>query len=259
MVKTTSSSVGLRVYIVVMLIGLFMTISSAGDAVTLLTKDTVNVSSKKISKYYEGEMVHGKMEFIYDTIATLETTQTVYGIPTSKKTTPYYLVYVDSGKDGEDGHYVLVHITDKDTITHMDNLMHQTQSILMSDNPELVYENVKPIAVNTKTVKIPKEVKEYLYQYFEESGMTRADCDEMVADCVLEQTDYTKAKILPFIGLGLMVLATLIFIPTKIRKKPKTTYVNEFPAGGFVPQNGNTDNANQASMMDEINTDDIFR
>lgn len=273
MVKTTGASVGVRIYIVVLIIGLFMVISSAGDAVTLFTKDKVNLNGKKISEFYEGEMVQGKAEYVFDTVATLETSRTVYGVPVSKKITPYYLVYVNFDAEGENGYYVLMHVTSDDAINRMSNLMLSTQSLLLSETDTPNISNVKPIALDTKTVKVPSEVKEYLYQYFEEAGMTRAECDEMVADCVLEQCDYTQAKIFPLIGLGLMVLSTLIFFAGRKGKKSKTTYVNEFPSGGYVPQNGNSkntadstaqnpyysDNSGTSGQMDEINTDDIFK
>ncbi|MDO4944940.1 MAG: hypothetical protein Q4E74_07045 [Ruminococcus sp.] len=273
MVKTTGASVGVRIYIVVLIIGLFMVISSAGDAITLFTKDAVNLNGKEISEFYEGEMVQGKAEYVWDTIATLETSRTVYGIPVSKSSTPYYLVYVNFDADTSNGYYVLMHITDKETITGMDSLMMETERLLMSDGESTMINNIKPIGLNTKTVKIPGEVKEYLYRYFEEGGMTKAECDELVADCVLEQCDYTQAKILPLIGLGLMLISTLIFFAGRKGKKSKTTYVNEFPSGGFVPQNGNaqntsdstaqnpyySDNSGTSGQMDEINTDDIFK
>jgi len=274
MVKTTGSSVGVRIYIVVLILGLFMVISSAGDAITLFKDGTVNLGSKKISEYSEGEMVHGKVEYVFDTIATLETSKTVYGVPYSKSQTPYYLVYVNYDEDMANGHYVLMHITDKDAITKMDNLMIQTQNLLMSDSDNPIISNVKPIALNTKTVKVPGEVKEYLYEYFEEGGISKAECDEMVADCVLEQCDYKQAKIFPLIGLGIMIISTIIFFAGRKGKKSKKTYVNEFPPAGFVPQNGgyqNTsangnaqnpyyqDNSGTSGQMDEINTDDIFK
>ena len=259
MVKTTSSSVGLRVYIVVMIIGLFMTISSAKDAITLLKDDPADLNDKKISGYNEGEMVEGNMRFAFDIIAKLETSRTVYGIPVNKTETPYYLVYSSDSSQSENGHYVVMHLTDKNSMVRLHSLMVYTKNLLAKGDAEKFYKNTEPYMVKTKTVEMPKEVKEYLYQYFEESGMTKAECDEMVADCVLEEIDYSQTKVLPFIGLGLMLVASLIFVPTRIKKKPKTTYVNEFPAGGFVPQNGNADNTNQAGMMDEINTDDIFR
>lgn len=277
MVKTTGSSVGVRIYIVVLILGLFMVISSAGDAITLFKDGTVNLSTKKLSEYSEGEMVHGKVEYVIDTIATLETSKTIYGIPYSKSQTPYYLAYVmnyDEEKDRMHNHYVLMHITDKDDIIKMNKLMTQTQDMLMSDRDNPIIGSVNPIALETKTVKMPDEVKEYLYDYFEEGGISKADCEKLVADCVLEQCDYKQAKIFPLIGLGIMVISTIIFFAGRKGKKSQKTYVNEFPPAGFVPQNGgyqNTaangnaqnpyyqDNSGTSGQMDEINTDNIFK
>ncbi len=264
MIRTTGTSAGVRIYIIVLILGLFMVISSAGNAITLFTEGTVSLNGKKISEYYEGEMVYGKAEYVFDTIAILETSKTVYGIPYSKSQTPYYLVYVNYDADMANGHYVLMHVTDKESITSMDNLMISTQNLLLSEDDSQTISNVKPISLNTKTVKIPSEVKEYLYQYFTEAGMTKEECDEMVADCVLEQCDYTQAKIFPFIGLGLIVLSTLIFFAGRKGKKSKRTYVNEIPPSySYVPQNGSTQNDANASytpgQMDEISQNDIFK
>lgn len=273
MSRSRGKSSGLQIYIVVMILGLCMTLLSAGDAITLFTKENQNISSKKITDFNDGEMVYGNVEYVFDVVATMETQHTIYGIPYKTDNTPFYLVYVNYDSEGANGFYVIFHATNENTISAMDNLMNATQNLILYGDEA----STSPLSINTKTKAMQSEVKEYLYEYFEEGDMSKEECDEItVTSLMLEELNYTQAKLLPLIGIGIMVIATIIFIVLKVHKKSNTTYVNEIPSSSQLNNYNNsvpiptdskpakryyTDDSNQnnSGEMDSINPDDYFK
>lgn len=219
-----SMSKGLKFCIFLILVGLIMTVTSVGDAYRLMFKDTKDLKTKTLDNFTKNEMVDGKVQYVFDEVATLESTKTMYGVPYSKEKTPYYLVMITDKDDIVQG-YVVMHITNKDDISKFKNLVNSTLNLM--DDPNVVMPD--PVSVQTKTTEMPDDLKKIVYDYFEEGGMTKAECDELVADCVLEQNNYKTSKIMPLIGIGIMVLGVVIIIAVKASGKGKKVYVNEIP------------------------------
>lgn len=270
-------SFGTKLYIVMLIVGIVMIITSVGDSIRLFKDGSDLLSSRKLGEIEQGEMMTGNMEYVFDTIATLESSNTIYGIPVSKKTTPYYLVYVDR-KD--EGFYILVHATTDESIKTMDNIMHDTQNLLMDETGYYVM-NTKGLSMDTKAIHTPDKVKEYLYEYFADADYSRSDVDALIdAEITLEQIDYDRTKVLPFIGVGVVVLPTIIFLASRNKakkyKSSRTTYVNEGPStealmneynnapqgyGGrrYNPESYNTGGSSyEPGAMDELNPDEIL-
>ena len=66
-------------------IGVLMIIFSMGDAVRIWKKDFGKIYEKGRTDYAEDELITGKIEYVFGTVATLESTQTLYGIPVKKQ------------------------------------------------------------------------------------------------------------------------------------------------------------------------------
>ncbi len=275
------------IYIFALIMGIMLTMVSFEDSVNIFKKNISKLSTKTMNDVSLDELLTGKVEYVIQPVAELETTRTINGIPVKKERTPYYLVYVNEDKkmpDGDYGFFVIIHATDKDTIEKMDSLMLHTQNYLdaVSSGGSITSSTVKPQSLEFKALAIPDEVMEYTYECEWFEGISQKEIDSMTCDMMLEEKNFDTLKYEPFMGIGVILLATLIFIATKPRYKTKRThYVNEYPSDKELidkfnapptPYNGSTNpNAarryNPASYeqdsasaeMDSIDTSDIYR
>ena len=270
---------GTKIYLVLLIIGLAMIITSVMDALTLFKEGSRNISNLEMEDYADGDMVTGKVELVLDVVATLETSDTIYGIPYHKSETPYYLIWVHTDHDyGETyGYFMLLHAKKESTIKTLDNIMDDTYNFMTDETGNYVM-NTKGLVVDTKCVSTPKEVRDYTKEYFDE--VFPGYDDRCVMDVTLEQTDYGRTKMLPFLGLAVMVIPTIIFIASKKKtqtyKNSRTTYVNEGPsteslmseygsapaAGGgrrYNPDAYAGSTSENLGQMDEISLDDLHK
>lgn len=219
--------------IVAFFIGIFMMIFSMGDAIKIWKKDFGKIYDKGRTDYAEDELITGKIEYVVGTVATLESSQTVYGIPVKKELTPYYLCIIrnDEKTDAED-YCVLVHATNKDTIKAMDSLTIHTQFALAHQG-EKVTSNSKPVALELKARPVPEEVMDYTMEYMKGSDMSESDIKKMFADYMLEERDFSTDKFMPLFGFIVALIPALMFIVSRKRAKAykasRTHYVNQGP------------------------------
>ena len=193
--------------IILLVVGIAMIAMSMGDAVKIWKSDFAKLYDKSITGFNEDELVTGKIEYVIDPIATLESSQTVYGIPVSKKMTPYYLCLIPyNEKTGEDGYYIIVHATKDDTIKVMD----------------------------------------YALEYMNDGESSDAEIKSYIADMMLEEKDFGAAKWEPLLGLVITLIPIVWFIISKKRtqayKNSRTHYVNQGPSDPYntapVPREG---------------------
>lgn len=216
--------------VVAVIVGILMIVFSMGDAVKIWKKDFGKIYEKGRTDYSEDELITGKIEYVFGTVATLESTQTVYGIPVKKQLTPYYLCFVTPDKGDE--YFVIVHATDKDTIKTMDSLTIHTNFVF--DHPEQkVTSNTDPVYLEVKARPVPEEVMGYTMEYMKTLELSENDIKKMFADYMLEEQDFSTAKFLPLIGLVIALIPILMFIVSKKRaksfKNSRTHYVNQGP------------------------------
>ncbi|MBP5267331.1 MAG: hypothetical protein J6Z29_01945 [Ruminococcus sp.] len=214
-------------------IGVLMIIFSMGDAVRIWKKDFGKIYEKGRTDYAEDELITGKIEYVFGTVATLESTQTLYGIPVKKQLTPYYLCYItyDENK-GKDEYCVLVHATNKDTIKTMDGLVIHTQFAL-DHAGEKVTSSTKPVALELKAKPIPDDVMDYTMKYLKGGETSEQEIKKMLADYMLEEQDFSTARFMPLFGFIIAAIPVLMFIVSRKRarafKSSRTHYVNQGP------------------------------
>ena len=232
--------------IILLVVGIAMIAMSMGDAVKIWKSDFAKLYDKSITGFNEDELVTGKIEYVIDPIATLESSQTVYGIPVSKKMTPYYLCMVPyNEKTGEDGYYLIVHATKDDTIKAMDSLVIST-AFALEHYDQAVKSNKKPVSLETKTRPIPEEVMDYALEYMNDGESSDAEIKSYIADMMLEEKDFGAAKWEPLLGLVITLIPIVWFIISKKRtqayKNSRTHYVNQGPSDPYntapVPRAG---------------------
>ena len=218
-------------------IGILMMIFTMGDAVKIWKKDFGKIYDKGRTDYAEDELVTGKIEYVLGTVATLESTQTVYGIPVKKQLTPYYLCYItyDENK-GKDEYCVLVHATNKDTIKTMDSLVIHTQFALEHAG-EKVTSSTEPVALELKAKPIPDDVMDYTMKYLQDGETSEQEIKKLLADHMLEEQDFSTARFMPLFGFIIAAIPLLMFIVSRKRarafKNSRTHYVNQGPANNF--------------------------
>lgn len=268
-------------------IGVLMIIFSMGDAVKIWKKDFGKIYEKGRTDYAEDELITGKIEYVFGTVATLESTQTLYGIPVKKQLTPYYVCLIPyNEKTDTEGYYVLVHATNKDTIKLMDGRIIQTQFALEHPDEELTG-GTGPVSLELKAKPIPDEVMDYTIKYMKNSETSEEEIKAMLADHMLEEQDFSTLKFLPLFGFIIAAIPLIMFIVSKKRakafKSSRTHYVDQGPhvdyntppsnAGGepmkrysaqayethTYPRGYNADNDQQerSAEMDSIDTSDL--
>lgn len=213
--------------IIVFLVGLIilggiMTVSGTKNAATIWKKDFATLD-KGIGDYREGELIKGEIEYVLDPIATLETTHTVYGVPTKKEQTPYFMCIIPQ-TEAEDSYFIIVHATNKDDISALRSLYGSTISAMGISDVEFEHTS-KPVKMDLISKSIPPEVQTYAEQYLTEAGYTTAEIGNIMADLMLEQAYFDNMKYNPFIGLALMVVPGALLIFLWKRSKGRTVYV----------------------------------
>lgn len=210
--------------VLMIFIGVIMIIFSVGDALAVLKKDFGKLYDKGREDYEDGELVTGKVEYVIDVVAQLESSNTVYGIPVSKSVTPYYLCFVEHETEDAYGYFLLIHATDEDSIKAMKDLMFSPSS-------------AKPIAMEFKTKIIPEEVMDYTLEYMVGDDFTEQDARDLLAPYMLEEADYGQMKLLPLIGLVITIIPIIMFIVSakknRAYKSSRTHYVNEAPTDPY--------------------------
>ncbi len=195
--------VRIKTFLVIMtLLLLFFTITSAPAAVKLYTEKPNELSKVNSGDIEEGEYYEGDVDLVMDVIAEMETTHKSHGITTSKDVTPYYLVMLNES-------YAIVHVSNDDLIEQMNDLMDDTWDFLDGNTEELP----KPIHIQTKAVETESELQPYIYDYFEEAGYSKEECDDIVEDSVLQTQVYKNVKKIPLItGAAFIVLAVITIL-----------------------------------------------
>lgn len=210
--------------VLMIFIGVLMIIFSLGDAIAVWKKDYGKIYDKSKDDYIVDELVTGKIEFVVDAVAQLESSQTVYGIPVKKSVTPYYLCYVEYETEELWGYYIIVHATDEDSIKAMKDIMFSPSS-------------AAPIAMEFKTRTVPDEVMDYTLEYMVGDELSEQDARMILAPLMLEEADFQQMKFLPLIGLIITIIPIIWIIVSRRKtvgyKSSRTHYVNEAPTDPY--------------------------
>ena len=212
--------------IVVIVIGVFMTIFYFKDAVTIWKGDQARLYEKGREDYETGELVSGKLNYALDVVATLESSQTVYGVPVTKKLTPYYLCVVPADeKTGAEGYFLIVHVTSDEGIEKLDELVDKTQA---ADSDE-DYANIEPVYMEFTTRPVPDEVMDYAVEYLDDGTWSEDERRESIAICMLDETKFSAVRFFPLVGLVIALVPILLYFISKKRvhsyKSSRTHYV----------------------------------
>lgn len=145
----------------------------------------------------------------------------------------YYLIPVGEVE------YATIMVSGAENIANYDALMADTQKVIMGEADEIT---ASPIWIDGKITKIDSEMKEYLYQWCEETNYfgtdDRAEIDKFVlADYAISPLNRTKNLMLlaTFIGLFVLLGAASVISFFITRNKIKK---EEMLAGANMPQGG---------------------
>ncbi|MGN0661020.1 MAG: DUF6709 family protein [Oscillospiraceae bacterium] len=149
----------------------------------------------------------------------------------------YYLIPVGEVE------YATIMVSGAENIANYDALMADTQKVIMGEADEIT---ASPIWIDGKITKIDSEMKEYLYQWCEETNYfgtdDRTEIDKFVlSDYAISPLNRTKNLMLLATFIGLFVLlgaATVIsfFITrNKIKKEEMLAGANMPQGGAFYP------------------------
>lgn len=106
----------IKLLLVMTIAGLILGIGGFGDAMLLLEGTTLNLNEAEQSDFESASLIEGKINFVYGPFATLEETESTYGITTNVKETNFFIVgnfdsdtYMDyyNGDDKFDDFYVV--------------------------------------------------------------------------------------------------------------------------------------------------------
>ena len=230
--------------VVLLVAGIAMIAMSMGDAVKIWKNDFGKLYDKGINEFNEDELVTGKVEFVLDPIATLESSQTVYGIPVSKKMTPYYLCLIPyNEKTNKEGYYLIVHATNKDTINAMDSLVISTAFALEHSDQE-VQSNKKPVSLEAKTRTIPDEVMDYALEYMRDGESSDAEIKSYWFIISKKRTKSFKNSRTHYVNQGPSDLYNTPPVPREgasgqpMRRYSPDAYNAHTYAGGISPEQG---------------------
>ena len=203
--------------IALVVIGVIMAVFTFKDAVAIWKNDIGKIYQKGIDDYEEGELVSGKIEYVLGAVATLESTQTVYGIPVSKERTPYYLCVVPyNEKTDTEAYLLLVHATDKDTINNMEKLIYHTEFTL--ENPDMeITSSTEPCRIEGKTAVIPDDVMNYALEYLGDEYKSKDDLDGTMPIYMLNEMNYSIARFYPLFGVLLAAAPIVLHMINKRR------------------------------------------
>lgn len=153
------------IYLVVAL-GLFLAIGGYGEAAIVLSGRTVNLS-ESVENFDKKALVEGTVDFVYGPFATLEETESTFGITTSRHETDYYI----AGNLGEGGPLAVVSVSDAEMKKKFEKAAGEWYDYIMTLLPE--YSSLKKrnkpstaIAVRGKLWNQDKD-KDYVKYYGE--------------------------------------------------------------------------------------------
>lgn len=197
-----------KVLIALMVVGVILTAVGVKDALPLWKGDIDEVEGKSVSDYEVGDLTEGKIKYTLEIVAELETYETRFGVKTNSKITPYYLVQLEDG-------YAIVHGNNKDFIDKMKKNLDETTKYSYDSSK---YPKPKPVKISTRAEEMPDELRKCLYDHFEKAGISNKGCDEMVANCVLQQIYFNNIKTTSIIGAVLIIVPLIVLIIIKLKK-----------------------------------------
>ncbi|MBR6101273.1 MAG: hypothetical protein IKP95_02500 [Ruminococcus sp.] len=195
--------------LVIALLGIFMGVTGMSDAFTIMGDKAIKLEETKVGSLSIGDLAKGEIDGALDEIAVEKTSRSYGFIPMGSSETPYYLVHIND-------HYSVLSAGDKDIQNKINSLAARTWEFF-EGNVESIGDGV---AVEAKVIAMPEKVKGFLKDYCNELEFTDADYAELVDDSVvINVVQYNTMKIIPFVGLGVGVLALVGFIIMLIKSK----------------------------------------
>ncbi len=227
---------GVRLSLLVVLIGLILTVLSVSDTYALMFRHE-ELLDKTYKEFEKGEMISGKIDYVVGRVETGEMKKTIYGIPYSKAESVYYLIVLNGG-------YVV--IESDEGISKLDEIYDATQDMLAGKITEMP---VSAYEIETKAVEVTSDEEAMLDTYFLSKG--DPSDPEMISGenwqasmYVLHETSYAKIIVQISVALGIFVIGCVMLYIFNKRKpiEGETVYVNEFPD---LPDSSEKDSAGE--------------
>ena len=205
----------------IMIVGVVFIIATAAKSYSVWTKTPEDIETKAVSAYNVGDLADGNVQYVIDEVATLETYDKTLGIKHNKKNTPFYLIEVQDGyviyQSRNDSKNKTLAAMSDDTYEYFTYLENVSNNVEVTSVPALP----QKFAVTTYAEEMPDDLREIVYDYFLEAGYSNAECDQLVANCVLKDINYKNTQYIPLIGIAMIIFPLLIIIIVKINQRSK--------------------------------------
>lgn len=81
-----------KLFLIMVVAGIILGIGGFSDAMLIMKGKTLNLNEAEQTDFEEAALIEGKINFVYGPFATLEETETTYGVVTKKTDTDFYVV-----------------------------------------------------------------------------------------------------------------------------------------------------------------------
>lgn len=205
------------------LVGLILGILSLGDTILLIKGDTVNLNDPLVS-FDDKALVQGDIDFVYGPFATLEESQTRYGVTTSKTETDFFIV-----GNVENGEGFVVLSTSHDSMRkELVDASDKWIDWFSSDDED---EPMPEIKISFKG-KLAKQYKDDDYNTFYEEAIDDLtnigiEKNEYGTLRIIEGEVSTSAMTTCFVGFGIFLVIAVLFIAVLLKQK-KQSQIDEY-------------------------------
>lgn len=209
-----------RIFFVILIAGLFLTISSGKYFFASLKKpvDIMEVSAEEIKK---GARVETELYVAMDSFASEETWREENGRKTGSHTSKcFYIIPVG------DQEYMALEGT-KSQIQTLDAICDETLSYLLG---EVEYVGENTLRYEGYVTAMDDELEQYYYEWFTDNDWfaSEEELNQYVLPYMVEHVDFRNSQILFGIGAALL-LVDAVFVVLYLRKRQKPAESTEYP------------------------------
>ena len=202
------------VFIVISVLGILTLVMSIRDKIEL-AKPPADIARMTEDDFYNGRYVEGYVYEIWGEYATMEESDTVFGISYNKRTSAHYM-YMPLETAFETGvpKFIALSIRDGSDYSFAYKLMQETWDFYYND---IDFETAMPI--RGKITKLTGENKKYFEDAMREEGFTPSEVSVYYVINVGNDGNGTTAELL--IGIGITVVGVLGALFTIVRGRAR--------------------------------------
>lgn len=203
--KTLKSSI---TFIVIAVLGILLLVISIKDKIEL-AKPPANIAEMTEDDFYNGRFVEGDIYEIWEKFATMETSDTIFGISYNKKTSAYYYAMpLETSFTTGIPKFVALSVRDSSDVIIADRMVEESLDYY---NNDIELETV--MHIKGKVTKLKGDGKKYFDEYIEYEGFVPSTTSVYYVINVGNVGNGTTASLLIGIGITLVgVLGTLFTI-----------------------------------------------